>query len=58
MLLAGAGATDTPAICGALTFTVNNSPSYAWWTDGSAKNNQYRASTLYTGLSRRKEYVK
>ena len=36
MLLAGAGAYLTPADGGALTFNVNNTPSNAWWNNGSA----------------------
>ena len=58
MLLAGASAGDPSAFGGALAFDVSGPPSWAFWDLGSAKNSQYRASTLYTGLSRRKEYVK
>ena len=37
MLLGGACANDTPAWGGALSFTVPDSPSNAWWALGSAK---------------------
>ena len=36
LLIAGASANNTPAIGGALTFNVNNTPSNAWWNNGSA----------------------
>ena len=36
LLIAGASANNTTAIGGALTFNVNNSPSNAWWNNGSA----------------------
>ena len=49
MLVAGAGANDASAGFGALSFSVAGTPSGTWWNLGSAKNNQYRASTLYTG---------
>ena len=35
MLLAGASVNSASA-CGALTFNVANSPSNAWWSNGSA----------------------
>ena len=35
-LFAGAGANVDSAIGGAFPFAVNNSPSWAWWSDGSA----------------------
>ena len=38
MLLAGASAPDAPALVGALTFSVDLSPSATWWSFGSAKN--------------------
>ena len=36
MLIAGASADNTPAIGGALAFSVDNPPSSAWWGNGSA----------------------
>ena len=36
LLIAGASANNTPAIGGALTFNVNNTPSDTWWNNGSA----------------------
>ena len=36
MLLAGAAADDTPSVCGALSFIVNDSPLWAFWFFGSA----------------------
>ena len=43
MLFAGAGANNTPAIGGALSFVVDNSPSNAWWDIGSALSCEYPA---------------
>ena len=37
MLFAGAGASDTPARGGALTFGVDASPLWANWAGGSAE---------------------
>ena len=36
MLVAGAGAPSTSALCGALAFDVRISPSVAYWDRGSA----------------------
>ena len=36
MLFAGASTNDPSAVGGALTFTVDNSPSWSWWNIGSA----------------------
>ena len=49
--------TTPRSLGGALAFVMNGLPSWYNWLFGSAKNSQYRASTLYTGLSK-KEYVK
>ena len=57
LLFAGGCADNAPVLGGALAFDVSGPPSWAFWDLGSAKNSQYRASTLYTGLSK-KEYVK
>ena len=41
-LLAGASAFSTPAIGGALPFSVNAPPSGAWWDIGSDKRSKER----------------
>ena len=38
MLVAGACASDTSALIGAFTFSVNGLPSWAYWGSGSAYN--------------------
>ena len=51
MLFAGAGANTASAIGGALPFAVNNPPSWAWWSDGSANKCSLLVSVLAPLLS-------